>query len=151
MYSFADAFSGSHGPLVAQGSREGTGRFSWSADQRSFRRRDAEDLQHHCVLPLRENIIWPADAPPQGGLWAATNGASPRWRLALVSRNGSAAGPRKPGTDQDNILDALVHGSISHLRGGVAFKPQERRPNRIPEPKADAAAQLTRVFRAKKS
>ena len=60
-----------------------------------------------------------------------------------MSRNGPTAGPRKPGTDQDNIVDALVHGSISHLMGGVALKPRERKPNHTPEPKADAAAQLT--------
>ncbi len=114
-----------------------------SLQRRNFRRREAEDQQHHGVLTLRDNIIWPANASPQGGLWAATDAARSRLREALVSRNGSAARPRKPGTDQDNLVDALAHGSISHLRGGVAFKPQERKPSHIPEPKADPAAQLT--------
>ena len=104
------------------------------ADQRrSCRRRDAEDLQHRCVLTLRENILWPADASPQGDLWAPTDAARSRWRVALVSSKGSTAGPRKPGTEQDHIVDALVHGSVSHVRGGVAA----------------TAAQLTRVFRSK--
>ncbi len=130
---------GAMAPLLRSAER-GPVRFSWSADQGwSFRRRDAEDLQHHGVLTLRENIIWPADA----SCGRRPDAARFRWRVALVSRDGSTAGPRKPGTDQDNLVDALAHGGISHLRGGVAFKPQERKPNRIPEPKADAAAQLT--------
>jgi len=58
----------------------------------------------------------------------------------FVSRKGFTPDPR---TEQDHIVDALLHGSISHLRDGVASRPQERKPNPTPEPKADAVAQLT--------